>query len=111
MGLKPKKRSRRATSAPGSAGAKIACELASGLKRIPEVVNAYYSFDGSLFRSWVLIDPYELSIRRKVFELQQEIMSGNPGLEFDFYVLAQPKQQPQEPLFTDAAVASRARAK
>lgn len=85
--------------------AKVASELASGLKKIPEVVKAYYSLDGDLFSSWILVDLYELPVLRAIFELQQNIMEQNPELEFDFNVLAPLQTEEPDPLFTDAEVA------
>jgi hypothetical protein len=104
MSLPLKKNSEMATTAIVKSSAKVASELASGLKKIPEVVKAYYSLDGDLFSSWILVDLYELPVLRAIFELQQYIMEHNPEFEFDFNVLAPLEASGPDPFFTDAEV-------
>ena len=105
MSLPLKKESEMAAPAHLPPTSNTVAELASGLKKIPQVVKAYYSLDGDLFSSWILVDLYEVPIRRAIFELQQEIMAHNPEFEFDFYVVAPLETEEPDPLFTDAEVA------
>jgi hypothetical protein len=87
-------------------GNKIVADLAAALKHIPEVVDAYYSFGDGVFSSWIVVDPYELNVRRAVFEVQQSILDRNRDIEFDFYtVAASNEDDPNKPLFSDASIA------
>jgi len=86
-------------------GDKIVADLAAALKHIPEVVVAYYSLGDGVFSSWIVIDPYELNVRRAVFEVQQSIMDSNPDIEFDFYTVAATNEDdPNKPLFSDIQI-------
>ena len=100
------KGSRMATTGIAYIGDKIVADMAAALKHIPQVLKAYYSFDDGVFSSWIVINPYEVSVRRAVFEIQQSIMERNPDIEFDFYTVAASKEDEMgKPLFSDVCVA------
>lgn len=85
---------------------RIVADLAAALKHIPQVEDAYYSFGDGVFSSWIVVNPYELNVRRAVFEVQQSIMDRNPDIEFDFFTVAASKDDDAgKPLFSDASIA------
>lgn len=79
-------------------------ELSDGLHLIPQAREASFRLEGNIFRTWVMVDPYEQSARQAVTQLERKLLQKYPSIDFDFYVVSKIEDSSVEGLFAGTHV-------
>lgn len=80
-----------ATAATASVEHEIASRLNRHLRAMDAVVSFHFLYRSNTFSGWFGLSNYDdQRLRRAIYEIEEDIESQFPGIEFDFHLVAVP---------------------
>jgi hypothetical protein len=70
--------------------------IAEEISRVSDVDHIFTAFRNNVFYVWILLERFETTVRESIYEREKVIIDEFPMFDFDFYIVATEKQNPED---------------